>query len=82
MSTTLVLSLPLVVDFRKVSTPERMSVVRSATASDTRQPVNKQMPNKARSRCDTNPSVKSSLNSSGLKSSPAHFLKLSSDNFG
>lgn len=54
MSTARVLSLPFVVDFLKVSVPPLMSVVWSAKASDTRQPVNKQMANSALSRGDRN----------------------------
>ncbi len=73
MSTTRVFNLPLVVDFLKVKVPPLISVVWSASASDTRQPVNKQMPNKARSRGDTNPEVNSSLNSSVVKIFPARF---------
>ena len=67
MSTTRVLSLPLVVDFLKVNVSPLISVVWSAKASDTRQLVNKQMPNGTLSRGVRNPSVNSRLNSSGLR---------------
>lgn len=67
ISITRVRSLPLVVDFLKVRDPPLISVVWSASASDTRQPVNKQIPNSALSRCDRNPSVNNCLNSSGDK---------------
>lgn len=70
ISTTRVLSFPLVVDFLKVNVSPMISVVWSASASDTRQPVNRQMPNKARSRGEVNPSLNSSLNSSGVRIFP------------
>ena len=69
-STTRVFSLPLVVDFLKVNVSPLISVVWSASASDTRQPVNKQMPNKARSREVRNPKVNSRRNSSAVKIFP------------
>jgi hypothetical protein len=73
ISTTRVFSLPLVVDFLKVKVPPLISVVSCAKASDTRQPVNKQMPNIARSRSVSNPSVNSSRNSSTVKIEPCPF---------
>ncbi|MDZ8227659.1 hypothetical protein [Nostoc sp. ChiVER01] len=50
ISTIQVLCLPLVVDLRKVIASDLISVVWSASASDTRQPVNTQIPNRARWR--------------------------------
>ncbi|MHC5774371.1 MAG: hypothetical protein ACYTXP_10920 [Nostoc sp.] len=44
MSTIRVLCLPLVVDLLKVIAQHLISVVWSASASDTRQPVNRQIP--------------------------------------
>ena len=70
MSTTRVLSFPFVVDFLKINIPPMRSVVWSASASDTRQPVNKQMPNSALSRAEENPSVNSRFNSSWVRTFP------------
>lgn len=62
-----VLSFPLVVDFLNVSVSPLMSVVWSLRASETRQPVYKQMPNKARSRSLVNPSLNNRLSSSEVR---------------
>ncbi len=70
ISTTRVLSLPLVVDFLKVKVSPLMSVVWSAKASDMRHPVNKQMPNKARSRGEVNLSLNNCLSSSEVRIFP------------
>jgi len=70
ISTTRVLSFPLVVDFLKVKVPPFMSVVCRANASDTRQPVNKQMANNALSRGVTSPSVNNCLNSCWVRTFP------------
>ncbi|WP_347269564.1 hypothetical protein [Trichocoleus sp. FACHB-90] len=47
-----------------------MSVVWSASASDTRHPVKRQMANRARSRGEFNPSVNNRLNSSAVRTFP------------